>query len=282
MPKPTKKSLLILLAVAIYVGHLALAPALTYLVYVLLLPNSLSWWIWLLIFVLFAAGAIVSHTFFTIRWRTHAYQLVPETEWESLRNAQITAGLDDTTDRLGLIKRLSRPEDDEIAFAINQHLNDNFEVERVNLDFSHGEIKVFKVASSRLLPIAIAKVWLVTIGVFGVVAAEDYLSKLWCLVYALAAIFIYPNYAHWRHMFHRGVGFEINSKCFGSIYPNRQIIYWKDVDRFYVVKRGWRKFLVVELYLGITYQFDVSLYSIGGIDYFAELMKMYWDRNEQS
>ncbi len=281
MPKPTKKSLLILLALAIYFGHLALAPVLTYLVYILILPNSLGWWVWFMIFIFFAAGAIVSHTFFTIRWRTYAYKLVPEVEWESLRNAQITAGIDDTTDRLGLIRRLSRPEDDKVALAINEHLNDNLEVERINLEYSHAEIKHFKVASSRIIPIVIVKLWLITLGLSGVIVLDDYKEKLFGLLYVMVTVAVYPNFAHWRHMLHRGVGFEINNQCFGSIYPKRQIIYWKDVDRFYIVKRGWRNFLVVELYLGISYQFDISLYATGGVNYFGEVMRMYWKRNEE-
>lgn len=79
----------------------------------------------------------------------------------------------------------------------------------------------------------------------------------------------------------KGIGFEINDQYYGSIYSHRQIIYWKDVDRFYIHKRGWRKFLVIELLIGITYHFDISLYDMGDVAYFGEMMRLYWDKNEQ-
>ncbi|MFK8161936.1 MAG: hypothetical protein AB8H12_05680 [Lewinella sp.] len=222
--------------------------------------------------------ALISHAFLLVRWRTLAYRIVPEEDWERLRRNQLIAGLDDTSDWLGLQRRFTRDQDDKVSVEIIDHLSDLDEIERVNIDFLEGGVHLFNVHRERIIGIIVIKTYLVALGVICVIVNDELWVKLFYFVIVIAAVRIYPNYPHWKYFRHGGVGFEINETCFGSIRPEKRIIYWRDVKMYKLENRGWRCFLIVELRSGSVQEFDLGLYRLGSIDYFYNLMKVYSSR----
>lgn len=273
----TKANGFILSAVIIHYGHWALAIFMLFVCIDHVYP-LFGWWGALLIMILTFGVALISHAYLLVRWRTLAYQFVPEENWGQLRRSQLFAGLDDTSDWLGLQRRFSRQKDDQVVVEIIEHLSDLGEIERVNIDFLEGRVHLFDMKREIIIGTIIAKIYLVILGVGSTIAFEELWIKAFYFIIVIATVRIYPNYPHWKHYRHSGIGFEINETCFGAIKPEKQIIYWQDVKMYKLENRGWRNFLIVELRSNCIQEFDLGLYRLGSIDYFLNLMEVYYTR----
>lgn len=232
--------------------------------------------------VVFVAGLGLGWLFWSyavVPWRISAFSAVPEDDWLRLDRAAVRFLLYYPDGHaFEQTERRSDDENEQIN-AINQRLNELYQVEIINLDFTTPTVLSLSWNRSKLLFQIIVVAFPFLLGLGGIINSKgtDFFGWL-VLAIGLAGFFSIRQLLAFS--FYRGIALSIDHERIVSYVPVSLVIEWTDLESLYVDDEK-KELIVIHLTESekiIQTVFRLDHYSIKNKALFKKQLKVFADR----